>query len=223
VSEAERSNLDVYDCWAHSYPPEPHNPLMRTEQRLMLEQWPGVAGARALDLASGTGRYGSVLAATGAAQITSLDFSAEMLRRSSGSRRVRADMMRLPFAAGVFDVVVSGLAAGHAPQLDRWVTEVARVLAPGGTLLYSDFHPDAASTGMTRSFIDEHHRRHSVTHFAYRVADHRRAVSAARLAIEAVREARIGVELRESFEGSDLFYRRWHGLPIVLVVRARKS
>jgi len=216
------SNLDIYDCWANHYPPEPHNPLMRAEQRLMLEQWPGVAGTRALDLACGTGRYGSVLFATGAAEITSLDYSSEMLRRSSSGRRVRGNMMRLPFATGAFDVVVSGLAVGHAPQLEQWAAEAARVLAPGGTLLYSDYHPDAAPTGMTRCFIDEHQRRHCVTHFAYRVADHRRALSAAQLPIEAVREARVGVEFRESFPGSDLFYRRWHGLPIVLVVRARK-
>src|SRR5580698_9287175 len=82
MAGAELPNLPAYDHWAANYPPQPHNPLMRAEQRAMLEQWPGVSGARALDLACGTGRYGQVLAATGAAEITSLDFSPEMLRRS---------------------------------------------------------------------------------------------------------------------------------------------
>jgi ubiquinone/menaquinone biosynthesis C-methylase UbiE len=223
MSAAGLANLDVYDCWADSYPPTPHNPLMRAEQRAMLEQWPGVTGARTLDLACGTGRYGSVLAATGAARITSLDFSPEMLRRSSSARRVRGDMMQLPFAAGVFDVVVSGLAVGHAPELLRWMSEAARVLCPGGTLLYSDFHPDAAATGMTRSFIDQQQRRRRVSHFPYQLLDHRRAAAAAGLVVEAVREVRIGFELHESFPGSELFYRRWHALPVVLVIRARRQ
>jgi malonyl-CoA O-methyltransferase len=227
VSAAEFSNLDAYDCWADSYPPEPHNPLMRAEQRGMLEQWPGVAGARALDLACGTGRYGSVLAATGAAQITSLDFSPEMLRRSSSPRRVRGNMMQLPFAPAVFDVVISGLAVGHAPELRQWMSEVSRVLSPGGTLLYSDFHPDAAATGITRSFIDQRQRqrqrRHTVSHFPYRLIDHRRAAVTSGLTVEAVREVRVGIELTEGFPGSEVFYRRWHALPIVVVIRARKQ
>jgi malonyl-CoA O-methyltransferase len=216
-------NLEAYDHWAPSYPPQPHNPLMRAEQRAMLEQWPGVSGARALDLACGTGRYGRVLSATGAVEITSLDFSPEMLRRSASPRRVRGDMARLPFASAVFDVVISGLAVGHAADLQQWMNEIARVLAPDGSLLYSDFHPDAAATGMTRSFVDDEQRRRSVSHFPHALKDHRRAAHNARLSIEAVRELRVGYELRESFPGSPPFYRRWHGLPVALVIRARKA
>ncbi|HEY2419180.1 MAG TPA: class I SAM-dependent methyltransferase [Steroidobacteraceae bacterium] len=222
VSAAALANLDAYDRWAGTYPPAPHNPLMRAEQRAMLEQWPGVAGTRALDLASGTGRYGSVLALTGAAQIISLDYSPEMLRRSSAPCRVRGDMMHLPFASGTFDVIVSGLAVGHAPELTRWMSEASRVLSPGGTLLYSDFHPDAAAIGMTRSFVDQHQRRHCLAHVPYKLRDHRRAATVAHLDIEAVREVRIGIELQESFPRSQGFYRQWHGLPIVLVLRVRK-
>ena len=222
VAAAELSNLDAYDRWAGTYPPTPHNPLMRAEQRAMLEQWPGVVGARALDLACGTGRYGSVLAATGAAEIISLDYSPEMLRHSTNPRRVRGNMMKLPFASGIFDVVVSGLAVGHAPELGRWMTEASRVLSPGGTLLYSDFHPDAAALGMTRSFVDQQQRRHCLSHVAYRPLDHRRAAAIAELDVEAVREVRIGVELQEKFPQSEGFYRQWRGLPIVLVIRARK-
>ena len=222
MAGAELPNLAAYDHWAPSYPPQPHNPLMRAEQRAMLEQWPGVSGARALDLACGTGRYGGVLAATGAAQITSLDFSPEMLRRSSSPRRVRGNMMQLPFAPAVFDVVISGLAVGHAPELTQWMSEASRVLCPGGTLLYSDFHPDAAATGITRSFIDLQQRRHTVSHFPHRLLDHRRAADICELTVEAVREVRLGIELTEDFPGSQVFYRRWHALPIVVVIRARK-
>jgi malonyl-CoA O-methyltransferase len=223
MAGAALQNLEAYDHWAPSYPPQPHNPLMRAEQRAMLEQWPGVSGARALDLACGTGRYGRVLAATGAVEITALDFSPEMLRRSASPRRVRGDMMRLPFAAAVFNVVISGLAVGHAADLQQWMNEVARVLAPDGSLLYSDFHPDAAATGMTRSFVDDAQRRRSVSHFPHALKDHRRAAHDAGLSIEAVRELRVGYELRESFPGSPLFYRRWRGLPVVLIIRARKA
>jgi hypothetical protein len=42
------------------------------------------------------------------------------------------------------------------------------------------------------------------------------------LTIEGFREIRVGIELKETFSNSDEFYRRWHGLPIVLIVKARK-
>jgi SAM-dependent methyltransferase len=216
-------NLDAYNCWANSYPPVPHNPLMRAEQRAMIEHWPDVAGARALDLACGTGRYACALADRGAAHVVAVDFSPAMLRRSSNAHRVRADMMALPFANGVFDVVVSGLAVGHAPDITLWMREAARVLVAGGELLYSDFHSQACAAGMTRSFTDEHHQKHTLSHNRYDLPDHQRAAAAADLAVDVVHELRVGMELQETFPGSDRVYHRWHGLPIVLVIRARKG
>jgi malonyl-CoA O-methyltransferase len=199
---------------------------MRAEQRAMEELWPKASrrGKRivALDLACGTGRYSQLLRQNGAGRVVSMDFSEGMLARLSGHSRVRADMMRLPFASGVFDIVVSGLAVGHAPELDAWAGEVARVLAPGGTVLYSDFHPDAALAGMTRSFTDSAGRRRTLMHRAYGLAEHRRALRQACLEIDAVSEVRVGFELTEGFVAAEAFYRRWHGLPVVLAVRARK-
>jgi ubiquinone/menaquinone biosynthesis C-methylase UbiE len=211
-----------YERWAPSYPQEPGNPLMRAEQQLMLGCFPAVAGRRVLDLACGSGRYVRLLRAAGAAEVVALDASAGMLRRVSGAARVCASMARLPFGAGAFDVVVSGLAIGHAADLGAWMAEVARVLKPGGTCLYSDFHPQAAQAGLTRSFTDELQRSYTLPHFTHPLAAQRAAASAAGLVISMAREVRVGIELTESFHGSESFYQRWPGLPLVLVVRADK-
>jgi malonyl-CoA O-methyltransferase len=212
---------EAYEQWAPLYPPIAHNPLMRAEQRAMLDRWPHVAGRSALDLACGTGRYSRLLAEHGAAEVTSVDFCLPMLQ-NIGSGRVCADMMNLPFADDSFDVAVSGLALGHATAVDAWMIEVARVLRRGGSLLYSDFHPEAAHAGLTRSFRDENDRAVTVPHRTYELHDQRRACEAAQLTIEEIHEIRVGVDLLEAFPKSEDFYRRWHGLPIVLVVRARK-
>jgi hypothetical protein len=102
------------------------------------------------------------------------------------------------------------------------MAEVARVLRVGGTLLYSDFHPEAARAGLTRSFKDETDTRCTVPHQLYSVEVQLAAATAADLKVDLVREMRVGMELREPFPGSESFYRDWHGLPIVLVVRAGK-
>jgi malonyl-CoA O-methyltransferase len=216
------STLEAYERWAPRYPALPHNPLMRIEQEAMLEQWPDVVGRRVLDLACGSGRYSRILAQGQAAEVVALDFSAEMLRFVSDAHRVRASMMRLPFASCAFGAVICGLAIGHAAEIGEWMAEVARVLEPGGTLLYSDFHPDAFRAGLTRSFKDESGKTFTLPHHCYDVATQREAAAKVGLAIETVRELRVGYELRESFPGSEEFYSRWHGLPLVLVVRACK-
>jgi ubiquinone/menaquinone biosynthesis C-methylase UbiE len=214
--------LAAYERWAPLYPPIAHNPLMRAEQQAMVEHWPPVAGKRALDLACGTGRYAQLLAETNAAQVVAMDFCVPMLRRVSAGTPVCGSMMQLPFAAQAFDVVISGLALGHAADLHAWMAEVARVLGRGGTLLYSDFHSEAARAGLPRSFKDQSERTWSVPHRCYDPASQLEAAAAAGLTVDVLSEIRVGVELREPFPKSEDFYRRWHGLPIALVVRARK-
>jgi SAM-dependent methyltransferase len=214
--------LAAYEQWAPLYPPVPHNPLMRAEQQAMLKFWPKVEGARALDLACGTGRYSRLLAGGNAADIVALDFCVPMLMQVPVGNRVCASMMRLPLAADSFDVVISGLAVGHADDAFAWMSEIARVMRPGGTLLYSDFHPEAARAGLTRSFKDRDNQTRTVPHRGFPVADQLEAVAAAGMRVEAVHEVRVGIELREPFEKSEDFYRKWDGMPIVLVVRARK-
>jgi SAM-dependent methyltransferase len=213
----------AYERWAPLYPPVAHNPLMRAEQRAMIKFWPDVAHTRALDLACGSGRYARILAERGAGEVIALDLCEPMLAQVSAGRRVCASMMQLPFVSAAFDLVVSGLALGHATGVGPWMIEIARVLNHGGVLLYSDFHPEAARAGLLRSFKDQDDHTCTVPHRCYDLLSQRRAAVAANLTVEVVHEVRVGLDLQESFPKSERFYQRWHGLPIVLIVRARKN
>ncbi|HET7204624.1 MAG TPA: class I SAM-dependent methyltransferase [Steroidobacteraceae bacterium] len=215
--------LEAYELWADTYAAEPHNPLMAAEQKAIVELLPEVSGRRVLDLACGTGRYSRLAAAAHAAEIIALDLSPAMLRRVTAGVRVLASMERLPFANGSFDVVISGLALGHTPDLDRWMHEAARVLRPGGTLLYSDFHPEASQRGLRRTFRDRSNRLHTVVHHCHGLDAQRHAAAAAGLTLQVVRELRAGIEVREEFPGSEEFYRRQYGTPLVLVVQASRQ
>jgi malonyl-CoA O-methyltransferase len=212
----------LYDRWAPLYPPLPHNPIMRAEQSAMLQLLPQVRGLRALDLACGSGRYAALLRERGAAFVAGLDFSPVMLMQAQVAGRVCASMMALPLADASFELVVSGLAVGHADELQGWLSEAARVLRPGGRLLYSDFHPAAAQSGLKRSFRGEDGRTYTLPHQDFALSEHLALAPIAGLSVESVTEVRAGIELTESFEGSDAFYRKWHGTPLVLVVAMRK-
>jgi malonyl-CoA O-methyltransferase len=222
MSAIATSTLEAYERWAPLYPPVAHNPLMRAEQRSMLEVWPNLDGRRVLDLACGSGRYSHLLREAKAAHVVAVDFCMAMLEQVAAVARVRASMMQLPFKSAVFDAVVSGLAVGHATDIRQWMSEVARVLRPEGNLVYSDFHSEAIRAGMTRSFKDAAGVTWTVPHQIYDLSCQQDAKLAAGLTVQRVSEVRMGMELNEAFPGSEQVYRKWYGVPVVLIVRACK-
>lgn len=221
-ARTDRETRAAYDSWARSYAAAPHNPLMLAEQEAMLSLWPNVRGSRALDLACGTGRYSELLRTSGASAVVSADLSAAMLQRVRSGDRVLANMMHLPFESEAFTIVVCALAVGHAADLRSWMSEIARILTPRGVVLYSDFHPEAVRAGMTRSFTDDRSRKWTLPHTSHALAKQLETAREVGFVIDAVKELRVGIEVSETFPGSEEFYRRWQGLPLVLVVRASK-
>jgi len=102
-------------------------------------------GARALDLACGTGDIAFDLARRGA-RVTGLDLSHRMLNlarrkpdRRLTSRFVQGDMTTLPFPSASFDLVTTGYGIRNVPRIEPAIDEIARVLRPGGLFLSLDF------------------------------------------------------------------------------------
>jgi 2-polyprenyl-6-hydroxyphenyl methylase / 3-demethylubiquinone-9 3-methyltransferase len=92
-------------------------------------------GARLLDVACGAGLLAPHLKPGW--HHVGLDLSALSLRQAQahGVTAVRGDAQRLPFADATFECVVAGEALEHLPDLEGVCGELARVLAPGGTLV----------------------------------------------------------------------------------------
>jgi SAM-dependent methyltransferase len=96
-----------------------------------------------LDLACGTGYFSAWMARRGA-RVVALDMSAEQLasaRRCQATRGpvfplLLADAEQVPLAADRFDLVLSEHGAAAWCDPDRWVPEAARVLRPGGRLIF---------------------------------------------------------------------------------------
>jgi len=91
-----------------------------------------------LDIGSGGGFVASGLRE--AARVTAIDISATAVveARNAGVHRVAvADAQRLPFADGSFQAAVCSEVLEHVEDPGRVIAEAARVLAPGGILLFS--------------------------------------------------------------------------------------
>lgn len=103
-------------------------------------------GMSVLDLACGTGDL-ALAAASRGARVVGLDVTHGMLElaaskpKPAGARItfVTGDMMSLPFPDGSFDVVTTGYGLRNVPALPAALSEIHRVLAPGGRLVSLDF------------------------------------------------------------------------------------
>ena len=100
--------------------------------------WMGVRrDARWLDAGCGTGALTqAIIDLSWAGEVVAVDTSdayLEYARRTvPGVRFEHASVTRLPFDAGYFDAVVSGLVLHHLDDAGVAVAEMARVTAPGG-------------------------------------------------------------------------------------------
>ena len=214
--------LTGYALWARNYPARAHNAMMEIEQNAMLSLLPDrLSGKLCLDLACGSGRYLQLMQNRNVKQVVGLDYSSEMLEQASkvlssksasgNSQLIRGTFSPLPFADDTFDLITSGLAFGHEDNLPQSLLEAARVLQPGGTLLYSDLHPIGALTGWKRSFTADNGSVFNLEHFIHLYSDHQQACRLAGLIIDVVLEPLLGDAAPD--------YRNY---PAVLVIRAGK-
>lgn len=143
---------DHYNSVAHRY-----DSLIRLPERVLFadgRQWAaGQAGGDVLEVAVGTGR--NLPHYRPGTSVTGIDLSEAMidlaLRRASASaadvQLHVADAQHLPFADASFDTVVATLALCSIPNDAVALSEAARVLRPGGTLVLLE-HVRSPSVGV---------------------------------------------------------------------------
>jgi SAM-dependent methyltransferase len=128
------------DVWAIGDAYEPY--VGRWSERVAAELLDGLAappGLRWLDVGSGTGALTrTILHRATPREVVGIDASEGYVayaraRIGDGPVTFRVgDAQRLPFAAGEFDVAVSGLVLNFVPDKSAMISEMARVTRPGG-------------------------------------------------------------------------------------------
>jgi SAM-dependent methyltransferase len=116
----------AFDSWV---------PLQRYWQRRRFQIIRGFmarGGGRVLDIGCGSSRIVQSLP-----RAVGMDLRLQKLRwlRSPGRALLQADMNHLPFPDAVFDSVVCSEVIEHIPHEEIRLSELVRVLAPGGTLI----------------------------------------------------------------------------------------
>ena len=124
---------DWYDSWN-----QPNAERNAPEVRDLFGPGEGLC----LDLGCGSGHYFDVITATGRT-VVGLDYSADQLRiaRGRSARIVRGDAAALPFADCSFPAVATMWISTDVDDFGAVLAEAARVLVPGGLLVFYGAHP----------------------------------------------------------------------------------
>jgi len=111
-------------------------------RRLVVKRAGIQAGARVLDIATGTADIALAAQKAGAGLVVAADFSYTMLkyarlkikpwRGENNVHLVTADGLHLPFPSNSFDAVVTGFSLRNVGDLDAFLREMSRVTKPGG-------------------------------------------------------------------------------------------
>jgi SAM-dependent methyltransferase len=109
-----------------------------------------IRGKKVLEIGVGLGSDHYTLA-KGGNEMTALDLSREHLRLTTKhlqleglqTTTVHGDMENMPFADATFDVVYSFGVLHHTDNMDKAVSEIRRVLRPGGQAVISVYHRDS--------------------------------------------------------------------------------
>ena len=103
------------------------------------------AGQKYLDVGCGNGTAALYLAQTYRLAVTGIDVDPDQIRlaekESSGLDNVHfltMDGTHLPFETGEFDIVFTNKVTHHIPTWREALSEMIRVVKPGGTFIYSD-------------------------------------------------------------------------------------
>jgi SAM-dependent methyltransferase len=123
--------------WHENYWFARHEAAYRWITANWLESGPG----RILDAGCGEGYGADLLQRAGAARVVGLDYEPTTLRHLAKAypqiNLVQGNLVETGFAAGSFDLAVSLQTIEHLWEQPRFVTECARILKPGSTLILS--------------------------------------------------------------------------------------
>jgi SAM-dependent methyltransferase len=129
-----------YDGVADWY--DEYNAAAAEQHAAHLAELLGPGDGLCLDLGCGTGQYLDAIAGTGRTAM-GLDFSSDQLRVAArrGHPLLRGDGAALPFAEEVFPTVVIMWVSTDVDDFGAVLRETARVLRPGGLLVFYGVHP----------------------------------------------------------------------------------
>ncbi len=216
---------DGYKAWANTYDSVP-NLLLEVEEPIVKTILKKFIPGTALDAACGTGRYSELLNSLDY-KVIGMDLSPAMLSQAKKTRNkkinfIEGDLTAIPLKEASVDLTICALALTHLPNMEKALSELKRVIRPGGHIVLSDIHPWLVMLGGQAEFFDKTGKHGYVLNYVHWHSDYINSFQRLQLKVieclepvmesKHVKLAQTGFDLKEKTVATAL-----EGLPIALI------
>ncbi len=215
--------LEGYQLWSQTWETDP-SAIVALESRWAAPWLADLRGKTVVDASCGVGRWMTHAQSRGAS-VFGTDLSREMLLQAAlkpglAPRLALADTRHLPFRDRCADVALCALSLGHMQPMEAALSEIARTVRPGGSLIVTDFHPDAHLRGWKRTFRSNGQLYEIETH-PYTRERLLTCAAASGLILQDLLEPSFDTPEREIFQraGKPELFEQVRGIPAVLLAR----
>lgn len=224
------SSRDAYDIWYAFYDDQPDNAVLYLEEKLFSEMLfhTAIGNKKILDIGSGTGRHWKELLDHKPLKLTGIDSSHEMTEKLKKKFKDAEVIVteKIPveeFRDSAFDVIISTLTIGHIMNIDRYFNEWNRILKYNGEIIITDFHPEAFSAGMKRTFPYKNELI-EVENYLYEIEYLKSIFLELKWEIISIKEKKIDEDVKHLFEKQNFItaYNKYYGTPLILGLHLRK-
>ncbi len=225
------SSREAYRLWSSFYDDQPDNAVLFLEEKLFTEMISAITlkDKKILDIGCGTGRHWKELISFDPAGVTGVDSSGEMLNKLlskfPGSTVYVSDNNSLESLKDCsFDIVISTLTIGHIKEIEKYFYEWNKKLRPGGEIIITDFHPDAFSSGMKRSFPLKNEVI-EVENYLYDIAFLNKIFSELKWDVISLYQKAIDNDVRHLFEKQNFTsaFSKYFGTPLITGIHLKKK
>jgi ubiquinone/menaquinone biosynthesis C-methylase UbiE len=227
----ETAATGAYNLWAADYDSQPDNLMLALDEEIFTALLAdiAVAGTVVVDVGCGTGRHWKKILSHHPKKITGFDVSENMLamlqQKFPGSETyiIKNNLLQ-PLQNNSCQLLISTLTIAHIENAPAALLEWTRVLAPGGSIIITDYHPAALAKGAQRSF-KHNNKTLAIKNYVHPV-DTIIAV-AKQLNLQDCRliEKNIDDSMRQYYEKQNALhvFEKWKGTPVIYGLHLKKA
>lgn len=222
---------NAYNLWASGYDSQPGNLMLALDEEIFADLLAAVplTGALVADVGCGTGRHWKKFLNGNPKKIIGFDVSEKMLamlqQKFPGSETHIIKNNQLPsLQDNSCQLLVSTLTIAHIENVAAALQEWARVLAPGGSMLITDYHPAALAKGAERSFTHDH-KKVSIKNYVHPVDTIITLAGQLNLHTSRLTEKNIDDSMRHFYEKQNALavFENWKGTPVIYGLHLKKA
>lgn len=231
ISQKETAAAAAYDLWAAGYDSQPDNLMLALDAEIFAEllSFTQCANAVIADVGCGTGRHWQKLQQLQPQKLIGFDVSEQMLVKlkekfiTAETHLLKNEQLE-PLADNSCDLLVSTLTIAHIENAAAALAEWARVTAPGGFILITDYHPAALAKGARRTFTHAN-AVIAIKNYVHSINDLTETAKQLKLSVIRLTEKIIDDSMKPYYEKQHAveLFTKWKGTPVIYGLLLKKT